>query len=293
MVPGPGGVVATLDDLVAWAPVVIGNDPAHRDVHDVLVTPGLLADGTSTGYGGGLALGARRGHATIGHGGGFPGWSTWITHVPDAGLTAIVLANDEGIGAGVVANELLDLFFDELGAPEAVDADTGGPPTIAAVPGRYLDPNAGDSWDVRLGDDGEPQVGKGGAFVPLPRGDDGTYATPGPERLRFHDGGAEVLRNGRVFGRYVIVEPFEPVAAHYVGGYDCPELGLLCEVAAVGGALTLRRGHRPPMTLAPTRNDEFVAPIGTVRFERDGAGRVTGATLDNMQVHGMVLRRTT
>jgi hypothetical protein len=291
VVPGPGGIVATLDDLIAWEPLLAGTAEGHLDVHDVLVTPGLLTDGASTGYGGGLAIGSYRGHVIHGHGGGFPGWSTWITHLPDDALTVIVLANDEGIAAGVVTNQLLDVYLDALDAPAPETTDARQSPTIPAVAGRYLDPAVGDSWDVRYGDNSEPQVGQHGSWVALPRLDDGTYATPGTERLRFHDGGAEVLRHGRVSGRYERLEPFDPNFDDYVGVYDCPELGLLCKVDASNGRLTLRRGHRPPMPLAPTRVDQFVAAIGSVQFERGDDGTVVGGTVENMQVHGVELRR--
>lgn len=295
VVPGPGGIVATIDDLVAWEQLLAGV-PAHADLHRALVTGGVLSDGSPVGYGGGLALGTYRGHVTHGHGGGFPGWSTWITHLPEIGVTAIVLANDEGIGAGTVAHQLLDVFLDERGAPPvgantAADETAGQPVTMVATPGRYLDTSLGDSWDIRLDDRGSLQVGRHGTWVDLPpAADDGTYPTPGPERLRFHEGGADVLRNGAVFGRYQRVEPFEPAHADYEGTYECPELGLLCEVRSTAEGLMLRRGHRPPILLSPTRTDEFVTAVGSVRLEREH-GRVTGGVIDNMQVHGIVLRR--
>jgi CubicO group peptidase (beta-lactamase class C family) len=296
VVPGPGGITATIDDVIAWERVLAGA-ALGDDLRALLLAPGALADGTVLDYAGGLALGARRGLPTVGHGGGFPGWSTWITHVPAIGASAIVLANDDGIAAGAVVEELLDLVLDAHGiaaaspSPDATAAAASSvAPVVEARPGRYVELTMGDSWDVRA-EAGVLQVGRHGAWTPLRRLDDGTYAAPGRDVLRFHPDSAAVVRGGRTFATYERHDPVHASPAPYCGGYVCGELGLVLTFDDAGGVLRLQRGQRVAQPLTPTVVDSFSAPFGQVRFARDASGAVTGGTIGNMQAHDLTFRR--
>ena len=56
-------------------------------------TPAALTDGTKVDYGFGWAVSDYRGHRSVGHGGGIPGFMTYMERFPDDDLAVIVLTN--------------------------------------------------------------------------------------------------------------------------------------------------------------------------------------------------------
>ena len=71
--------------------------------------------------------------------------------------------------------------------------------------------------------------------------------------------------------------PAKIPAQDYVGTYTSDELDVKLVVAAKDGKLVLRRRPADEIELRPAYVDDFAAPgLGSIRFARDGSGRVTG-----------------
>lgn len=122
---GAGGLVSTLDDLVAWD---------HALLAGRVLAPATLAAmtaDTGRGYGLGLYLGRAYGHRLWSHGGFVSGFTAIKDTYPDLGLTIVILGNTETAPAQSLSRELAALY---LGLP---------PETGVAVPRTVLDRYAG------------------------------------------------------------------------------------------------------------------------------------------------------
>ena len=112
--------------------------------------PCRFNDGSTGGCGLDLMLGEYRGHRTVGHSGGINGFTTLLEHLPDAQLTVVALANDEGFPTGKAVYTIIRRVLalpDSLGKlrGQALEhADRGEDVTIvddiAEVIDRLIDP---------------------------------------------------------------------------------------------------------------------------------------------------------
>jgi CubicO group peptidase (beta-lactamase class C family) len=98
---GPGGVFASLDDMVAW---------------DRALTRGTLVDfkkvviAADVGYGFGWRKVTHDGNAAIEHDGDSIGTRTYIVHYLDVPLTIIILSNQTRFEAEKLERRLADRF---------------------------------------------------------------------------------------------------------------------------------------------------------------------------------------
>ena len=79
----------------------------------------------------------------------------------------------------------------------------------------------------------------------------------------------------------------------YAGEYISDELDATWRIEQRDGALIVRRGAVPDITLQPVFLDAFNSPGGVVRFVRAADGRVTGLVIGAGRVTGFVFRRPT
>ncbi|KQP40655.1 hypothetical protein ASF49_20600 [Methylobacterium sp. Leaf104] len=122
---GAGGLVSTLDDLVAWDAALLSG----RVLRPASVAE-MVRDG-GHGYGLGLYVGQAYGERLLSHGGFLNGFSAIKDTYPDLGLSIVVLGNTETGPAQTLSRRLGALV---LGRPEA---------TEIAVPAAVLDRYAG------------------------------------------------------------------------------------------------------------------------------------------------------
>jgi CubicO group peptidase (beta-lactamase class C family) len=91
-----GGLLSTVDDLWKWQQTLAVGKLVKPALLKMIYSTVRLPDGRSTGYGFGRFLGTVAGHASIEHGGGIHGFSSYELSVPDTGLYIIVLENALG-----------------------------------------------------------------------------------------------------------------------------------------------------------------------------------------------------
>lgn len=99
-----GSLVSNVDDLARWDAAIASGKLLKPASWARAFTPYKLADGKSTDYGYGWAVGKLRGSAAIGHDGGINGFSTYAVRVPEHKLYVAVLTNLDG---GMVAPTLV------------------------------------------------------------------------------------------------------------------------------------------------------------------------------------------
>jgi hypothetical protein len=90
-----GSLVSNVDDLARWDAALYTERLLPRAVLERMWTPYTLKNGKSTGYGYGWGIGTLRGHRSIEHGGGIPGFSTFALRLPDDRVYVAVLCNSD------------------------------------------------------------------------------------------------------------------------------------------------------------------------------------------------------
>jgi CubicO group peptidase (beta-lactamase class C family) len=131
---GEGGIVSTVDDMLAWlghmSDPVVGSHETWRTMRTPL---------TSHGYGLGLIASRHRGLATIHHAGAVVGGSCQMLKVVDPDLDIIVMSN--GLG-GLDLHKLVDAIIDScipgLPSPEDVPVEPITGIFYSAESGRRL-----------------------------------------------------------------------------------------------------------------------------------------------------------
>lgn len=88
-----GGLGASLDDLLLWDEAIRKHTLVSEEILEQMWTPATLNDDTTAGYGFGWELGTYHGHRMIHHGGGIPGFSTFMLHLPDDDVGIYLLSN--------------------------------------------------------------------------------------------------------------------------------------------------------------------------------------------------------
>lgn len=112
-----GSVVSTIGDMERWVAAQGSTRLLPAKLWAEMERSGTLSDGTPTHYGMGWIMGSMNGVRTIEHGGGIPGFITWIARVPSKGLASIVLANSDVVNSAGLARELLQSADPTLKGP--------------------------------------------------------------------------------------------------------------------------------------------------------------------------------
>jgi hypothetical protein len=106
-------MVSTVTDLAKWDAALYTEKLLKRSSLDQMWTPVKLKDGKPATYGFGWSVDTVRGHRLVSHGGGIPGFTSFLARYVDDRLTVIVLcntmANPEALAAGVARQYLPDL----------------------------------------------------------------------------------------------------------------------------------------------------------------------------------------
>jgi D-alanyl-D-alanine carboxypeptidase len=139
--PGAAGALcSTVPDLLAWSRDLRSGRVVSVDSYRQMTTSGRLNDGSQTGYGFGLGLGALVGHPSVSHTGGINGFNTALAYYPDDDLDVVVLSNTPGPHVTRIA-ETVAKWALGLDVPSVADEPIT-PQEIAAYVGVYrLAPN--------------------------------------------------------------------------------------------------------------------------------------------------------
>ena len=107
-----GELAMTASDLARWDISVIDHKILTPASYHTQQTTVLLANGTATGYGLGVDVGAVNGHRLISHNGEVSGFTAQNDIYPDDRTAIVVLANLDATGApGQIARRIADALF--------------------------------------------------------------------------------------------------------------------------------------------------------------------------------------
>lgn len=103
-----GSIVSTASDMAKWLAAQDSERLLPKRLWEEARKPALLTDGKPTNYGFGWVIGRMNGIPTLEHGGGIPGYSTYVVRVPSKRIAAVVLTNSEGGDPETVAAQILE-----------------------------------------------------------------------------------------------------------------------------------------------------------------------------------------
>lgn len=93
-VPGAAGaLIGTVGDLATWADALHHGRVVDPASYKAMTTKGKTSDDKETTYGFGLQISEIRGHRTIGHGGGIPGFITSSVYLPENDVFVAIFTN--------------------------------------------------------------------------------------------------------------------------------------------------------------------------------------------------------
>lgn len=109
-----GALVATVLDLAKWDAALEAGQLLKRSSFDEMWSPTKLAENKTRDYGYGWAVDTYRTRQRIQHGGGIPGFNTFVARYPEDRLYVAVLANSDTGAAERIANGIAELYLPVL-----------------------------------------------------------------------------------------------------------------------------------------------------------------------------------
>jgi len=224
---GDAGVVASLDDMIAWERHIDATWTDPDALYSRLAAGVTFADGAPAGYGFGLSRGAEFGRPITGHGGALRGWRSHRLYAPSERISVVVMFNHLADARAAA----MDVFAAVLGEqPPAAHGEGPAPDWL----GAYVEPQTGLLTRIKAAENGQISLlyghhpdllsldaaGASGGGVCLRRTDEGLFMERDAENQR------SILRP--------LAGPAEPDIA---GRYLCPELEAELTIADAGGAL--------------------------------------------------------
>jgi CubicO group peptidase (beta-lactamase class C family) len=271
-VHGNGGLLTTVGDLLRWNRNFTTQKVGGRALLDQQLQQGRLTDGSTIAYAAGLMVLHWHGLPEVSHSGSTAGYSAWLGRYPQQDLSVAVLCN-------VTTNAT------QLG--HAV-ADVYLPPYRAAVP----EPVAGSASQAGL------YRSMRDHSVLTVRYQDGKLAIEGRGGLRpaFDAQGRLRISSEMDTILYEKVERSDPTSAELeamIGDYASDEAEVTLTVKLEGDRLWIHRRPDAKIPLTPTYKDGFSSQLGSIRFLRDGSGKIAEMSLGESRVWDLRLRRLT
>jgi CubicO group peptidase (beta-lactamase class C family) len=277
-VHGNGGMLTTVGDLLRWNANFTDAVVGGRELVDNQLRRGVLNDGRTIDYAGGVVVGTWRGVREISHSGATAGYGGWLAPYPDQGLSVAILCNVSTANPTQLGRDVAALY---LGGALAEPPPAPTPIEVAGLPGMAgLYRNLRNySTVTAAADNGRLRIG-GALFTPV---SPGTFMNGGARLVV--DAGKLRLDDGTLLEK---VEPANPTASElqsFAGEYVSDEAAATLRVAMEGELLRLQNRPGIWIALRPTYRDAFVAPgLGVVRFLRDSSGKVTEASVSQDRV---------
>ncbi|HEX6324021.1 MAG TPA: serine hydrolase domain-containing protein [Vicinamibacterales bacterium] len=290
---GAGALFTTAEDLVIW------NDALHGGRFGTFVTkkiqePATLANGRTLTYARGLSLLTENGVPIVVHGGGAAAYRSFAAHFPEQRVSVAVLCN-----AGEASDNRDDFagyIFDLLTGMSLMQGPSA--PPAAGITGVDVSGRAGLFFNERTrepmrlaANNGRLVIAGGGPLVTL-AADRFRIARPSREfmsndafELRFLSNDQfELTSMEGATTRYRRARPYAPAADDlkaFAGRYGSDELLAVLELTPTAQGLAARLNDARPLglELRPVDPDTFQFANFTMRFVRDGAGKVVALDL--------------
>jgi len=294
---GNGGLLTTVGDLLRWNQNFTTAKVGGRALVEAQEQQGRLNDGRTIAYAAGLMVLNYRGLREVSHSGSTAGYRAWLGRYPDQGLSVAVLCNVASANATQLGHRVADVYLTAIPSKPA-DAEV-------RVDARALEAKAGLYSSVRDHEtlsiavkDGHLQMDRRGALRLIsnnvfvvgedgPRAEFESDASGKVTRLRM----ATEVDEGNYYEKVDRATPSAADLESMAGEYMSDEAEVTLKVAVENGGLVIHRRPDTRIALTPTYRDAFSSSLGSVRFIRNGSGRITEMSIGEQRVWDLRLQR--
>jgi CubicO group peptidase (beta-lactamase class C family) len=290
---GSTSLLTTVGDLLKWEQNLVDARVGGPALIKWMETSGTLNDGTPTQYGAGLRLGSYRGARMVSHDGADGGYRAEATLFPDQRLAIVALCNAGGSGPTDLVRKVADIYLgDRLRGPAFAPAVAMPATEQARWAGTYWSPLTDEVVRLEWKDGALRQVGAAAAMVPVGKG---TFR-PGESQHEWRFARSELYIRDfwpvpRRFVRLTDPLPAPAALGALAGDYRSEETGMTYTVRVVDGKLRLSWPRAYDLPLDPVGGDRFVGSRGTVTFQREAGGEVSGLTISNRRLRRLAAVR--
>ena len=301
---GAGSIYSTVEDLFRWNEAIFNGQALREASLKAAFTPVKVAENVESagGYGFGWGIGTFRGSQEIDHGGGLPGFSSFLMRLPKEKFTVVVLANTlpgaPSVQPAALAHEAAEFYLGEQLAPRSANKvnSTISSKALDAITGLY---DYGQAVLRVTVDEGKAYAQLSGQpkFEIFPKSDTEFFWKVVDAQVTFvKDGNGRVVKAIHHQGGQTINAPrmdvFKIDTASLdaiLGKYDYGEGKAILTVTREGDQVYAQLTGQPKFDIYPKSASEFYWKVvdAQVTFVRDFAGRVTkaihhqnGATID-------------
>ncbi len=305
---GASGVNSTALDMTKWMLNYTNMTVGGQSAIEAITTTGILASGDSTGYGLGLGVRKWRGQQLYTHTGGETSHKTFFGYMPDIQSGLFMSSNHPGYGNGIWT-DIAEAFFAEYLEPEkeevAEEKEPSTKPTPAqmeAIAGRYQFIGAPlqivytveegkmyaqatnqPKFEVTATSDSTFTFVGVAASVTFHYEKDGTVKT-----ATHHQGPDSPMEK-------ILDDPITPEKlAEYEGTYYNAELETSYTLKIVDGKLMAHHRWYKPFAITHNSKESFAGGmwfVGSVDFDRDPSGAVSGFMAGNGRTRGVWFQR--
>ena len=290
---GSTSLLTTVGDLLKWERNLVDAKVGGPALIQWMEASGTLNDGTATQYGAGLRVENYRGVRLVSHDGADGGYRAEASLFPEQRLAIVALCNNGGAGPTELVRKVAEIYLgDRLRGPKFPSAVAMPASEQAAKAGAYWSPLTDEVVQLEWKDGALRQVGSATAMVPV--GKDSFRPGESDHEWRF-DGSALYIRDfwpvPRRFTRITTALPGPEALASLAGEYRSEETKMTYTVRVADGRLRLSWPRAYDLALDPVGGDRFVGSRGTVTFERQASGEITGLTISNRRLRRLSASR--
>ena len=294
---GAGAMYSTLGDLYRWNEAAFNGKVLTAASMQSAFTPVVLENGKESEpkYGYGWMIQEFRGWQEIQHGGGLPGFSTYLCRFPQQNITVAVLTNalpSPKLNPGQAAHELAEIFFgEEMDEQTSYIADKNADASVYKdYVGRYEYKGGAVLAVSTEGNQLFVQLGMQPRFEIFPSDADEFFWKVVEAQVKFvrnesgHVTHAVHTQNGRSFEAprleeedAVAISP--SILKNYVGKYDMN--GTAVDILLKEEQLYIQAANQPQIQLYARSATEFFLTVvkADITFMENEAGEVDKFTL--------------
>ncbi|HST10381.1 MAG TPA: serine hydrolase, partial [Terriglobales bacterium] len=292
---GGGGLMSSVDDLLAWDRNFYANKLGNGTLPVELESHGVLNSGKQIDYALGLSLGDYRGLPIVEHNGALFGYHSAFLRFPQQKFSVIALCNHATAGPETLVRKIADLYLGPDFKPATKTLTAASDlPDPAAFTGTYLDPRTKTLYTFTA-DRGNLMAW--GAV--LRRIDANKFYDLGSDVITFEKVNQTMRCSLVIPGEvYFSGDRLEPVhlaesdMASLAGRYHSDELDATYTLSAEKGRLTVEQADQAPVIFDPATHDEFYSgDFRTLVFQNDGDRPNSGFKLFTQSARGIMFNR--
>lgn len=301
---GATSMVTSVEDLARWDENFRSGRVGGKSVFDQMHRRGVLNDGRTVPYGGGLGLGTYRGLEIVEHTGGDAGFRSNFMRFPNHGLSIAILSNLSSIDTPTLSRSIADICLrpePELRhrGKQAPKAHLSRPEKLEGLAGLYIDRDDGDRFlhvhhhDAKLRA-GAPTAQESSELTDMGNGRFRYLLYPRTELVANNDTTLSMLVDGHPVNSFHRAGSYEPTTkelAELAGVYDCRETGTPYKVVVDDGDLASIALKQPVRKMTALTKDVFTDGWFRIRFIRKPEGAVSGLMINSDRLRELWLER--